>query len=61
LQTYISANPAARRVFTPDNVLRAVDENSLADALRNHPHVTLSHHTCGGFNHISNFVLNYLT
>jgi hypothetical protein len=61
LQTYISASRAARRVFAPDNVLRAVDEKSLAAEFRNHPHAIESCHTWGGFNHISNFVLNYLT
>jgi hypothetical protein len=61
LQTCVSADRAARRFFTRGNDLRSVDEKSLAAEPRSHPHAIEPRHPWGGFDHISNFVLNYLT
>lgn len=61
LRSCISADRAARRVFSPGCDLRAVDEKSLVAELRNHPHAIESHHRWSGFSHISNFLSNYLT
>jgi hypothetical protein len=61
LQKYIGAGRLLAAFYSRETIFQLLDERGWAAVLGDHPHAGWSCHRAGGFNHISNFVLNYLT